>query len=181
MGVKNDKWLKKHGHQIFHPFVPLCVSEGISYGVGSYGYDVRLGREFLIPPQNGTMDPKHPPRFKRVIADVIKAPPSSVILGMSMEYLKIPRDTLAICTGKSTYARAGLIVNITPLEPEWEGHITISLINATSHHIMLYAGEGIAQVIFFSADEVCEISYRDRKGKYQAQKNVTPSIVINES
>ncbi len=177
MGVKNDRWIIQHGHEIFQPFESELVKTGISYGPGSYGYDIRLSNEFLVPPSGAIFDPKNPPGFRKVIADIFRLPPSSHVLGRSLEYVKVPRDTLVLCTGKSTYARSGLIVNITPLEPEWEGYITISLVNASSHTIFLYSGEGIAQLVFLGAEEVCERSYRDRKGKYQKQKDITPSKV----
>lgn len=178
MGVKNDRWILEKGKEIFSPFEKELVKAGvISYGVGSYGYDIRLGKEFLVPEGNYTLDPKGENNFRKVIADIVKLPPHRFVLGKSFEYVKIPRETIALCTGKSTYARCGILINITPLEPEWEGYITIAISNIGSRSVYLYSGEGIAQVIFFSGEEVCRISYRDRKGKYQKQKEVTPSRI----
>lgn len=178
MCVKNDKWLREKGREIFHPFEEKLIRKGvISFGVSSYGYDIRLGREFLIPAGKYPLDPKGQNSYRKILADVIKLPPHSHILGCSLEYVKIPRETIAICTGKSTYARCGIMVNITPLEPEWEGYITISISNTSSRPVFLYASEGIAQIIFLSAFEPCEESYRERKGKYHEQKSITPSKV----
>lgn len=166
------------------PFVPQQVSrteEGdrvISYGVSSYGYDVRCAAEFkLFTNINSTVvDPKSfdPDSFVDVKGDSCLIPPNSFALSRTMEYFRIPRDILTICLGKSTYARCGIIVNVTPLEPEWEGHVTLEFSNTTPLPAKIYAGEGVAQVLFLQADETCESSYKDRAGKYQGQTGITP-------
>ena len=165
------------------PFSPQQVSsvEGrrvISYGVSSYGYDVRCAPEFkLFTNLNSTVvDPKafDPDSFVDVAGDSCLIPPNSFALSRTVEYFRIPRDVLTICLGKSTYARCGIIVNVTPLEPEWEGHVTLEFSNTTPLPAKIYAGEGVAQVLFFQADETCESSYKDRAGKYQGQTGITP-------
>jgi dCTP deaminase len=178
--VKNDRWIKKMvvEHNMISPFEVEQVKEGkISFGTSSYGYDVRLSSEFMIMKKKGNViiDPKLiDGLFKRVIVkDYIEIPQNSVILGKTVEYLKIPRYIIAIAFGKSTYARCGILVNITPFEPEWKGHITVSIANTTSIPAKVYVNEGIAQVLFLEASEVCEVSYADRSGKYQAQENIT--------
>lgn len=151
----------------------------ISHGVSSYGYDMRLSDEFRIFRPDGLdlLDPKQvdAASFEEVKAGQCVIPANSFVLGRSLEYFSIPRDVLAICTGKSTYARCGVVVNVTPLEPEWEGYVTISICNTGPLPVKLYAGEGIAQVIFIGAGELCQTSYRDKSGKYQAQKGITLS------
>ena len=149
----------------------------ISYGVSSYGYDVRVSRHFKVftNARCAVVDPKHfdPASFVDIEGDYCLIPPNSFALAETVEYLEIPRDIIAICVGKSTYARCGIIVNVTPLEPEWEGHVTLEFSNTTPLPAKIYANEGVAQVIFIESDEVCETSYKDRGGKYQGQKGVT--------
>ena len=185
MGIKSDKWIEFSARQygIITPFEPTQVrTKGpdhypvISYGTSSYGYDIRCTDRFKIFTNfnKAIVDPKafHDKCFVDFQGDICVIPPNSFVLTNSVEYLKIPRDILAVCLGKSTYARCGLIVNITPLEPEWEGSITIEISNTTPLPAKVYANEGIAQVLFFSADEVCEMSYADRRGKYQGQSGI---------
>ena len=165
-------------YRMIEPFSAAQVAEGtISYGLSSYGYDLRLADEFKIftAPRGGILNPKSiPPECYRdhrgTFCDI---PPNGQVLGRTLEYLRIPRDVLTLCVGKSTYARAGVLVNVTPFEPEWEGHVTIEISNTTPLPAKIYANEGIAQVLFFQADEVCARSYKDKKGKYQAQRGVT--------
>ena len=184
MGIKSDRWIKKMALEkgMIKPFVPSQVRQAvISYGLSSYGYDIRLADEFKIfTPQKGqVVDPKKikPESFKDFKGEVCIIPPHSFVLGRSIEYFKIPRNVITICVGKSTYARSGIILNITPLEPEWEGYITIEISHHSHLPAKLYANEGIAQVIFFEADEECELSYRDRGGLYQAQQGIMLSRV----
>jgi dCTP deaminase len=165
-------------HQMIDPFVDEQVRVGvISFGVSSYGYDVRVGDEFKVFTNvyNTVVDPKNfdSKSFVDIKADVCIIPPNSFALASTIEYFRIPRDVLTVCLGKSTYARCGIIVNVTPFEPEWEGHVTIEISNTTPLPAKIYANEGIAQVLFFQADEECERSYKDKKGKYQAQRGVT--------
>jgi dCTP deaminase len=164
--------------RMIEPFVDDQVREGvISYGVSSYGYDVRVGDEFKVFTNvyNTVVDPKNfdSKSFVDIRADVCIIPPNSFALASTIEYFRIPRDILTICLGKSTYARCGIIVNVTPFEPEWEGHVTIEISNTTPLPAKIYANEGIAQVLFFQSDEPCAKSYKDKKGKYQAQRGVT--------
>ena len=164
--------------KMIEPFVDDQVRTGvISYGLSSYGYDVRVGDEFKVFSNvfNAIVDPKNfdPKSFVDIKADVCIIPPNSFALASTIEYFRIPRDILTICLGKSTYARCGIIVNVTPFEPEWEGHVTIEISNTTPLPAKIYANEGIAQVLFFQGDEPCETSYKDKKGKYQAQRGVT--------
>jgi dCTP deaminase len=164
--------------RMIEPFVEDQVRSGvISYGVSSYGYDVRVGDEFKVFTNvfNTVVDPKNfdPKSFVDIKADVAIIPPNSFALASTIEYFRIPRDILTVCLGKSTYARCGIIVNVTPFEPEWEGHVTIEISNTTPLPAKIYANEGIAQVLFFQSDEMCETSYKDKKGKYQAQRGVT--------
>ncbi len=180
MSIKPDTWIKRMAleHQMIDPFVDDQVREGvISYGVSSYGYDVRVGDEFKVFTNvyNTVVDPKNfdPKSFVDIRADVCIIPPNSFALASTIEYFRIPRDILTICLGKSTYARCGIIVNVTPFEPEWEGHVTIEISNTTPLPAKIYANEGIAQVLFFQSDEPCARSYKDKKGKYQAQRGVT--------
>jgi dCTP deaminase len=171
-------------HAMIDPFVDKQIrqqgKEGgrmVSYGTSSYGYDVRCANEFKIFTNINTtiVDPKafDSNGFIDIVTDICIIPPNSFVLARTIEYFKIPRDVLTICVGKSTYARCGIIVNVTPLEPEWEGHVTLEFSNTTPLPAKIYAHEGVAQMLFFQTDEVCETSYRDRKGKYQGQTGVT--------
>jgi dCTP deaminase len=167
---------KEHG--MIEPFAERQVREGvISYGVSSYGYDVRVSDEFKIFTNvyTATVDPKNfdPRSFVDWKGETCTVPPNSFALARSVEYFRIPRNVLTICVGKSTYARCGIIVNVTPFEPEWEGHVTLEISNTTPLPAKIYANEGIAQVLFFESDDPCETSYAERGGKYQAQRGVT--------
>ena len=180
MSIKSDRWIKKMAleHRMIEPFVDNQTGAGVvSYGVSSYGYDIRVADEFKVFTNvyNTVVDPKNfdPRSFVDIKADVCVIPPNSFALARTIEYFRIPRDILTVCVGKSTYARCGIIVNVTPFEPEWEGHVTIEISNTTPLPARIYANEGIAQVLFFQGDEPCEVSYRDKKGKYQAQRGVT--------
>jgi dCTP deaminase len=179
MSVKSDRWIRRMAqeHRMIEPFSDKQVRDGvISYGVSSYGYDVRIADEFKIFTNiNSTIvDPKNfdPRSFVDVRGDCI-IPPNSFALARTVEYFRIPRDVLVVCLGKSSYARCGIIVNVTPLEPEWEGIVTLEVSNTTPLPAKIYAGEGIAQMLFFQSDEVCETSYADKKGKYQGQTTLT--------
>jgi dCTP deaminase len=177
--VKNDRWIRDRASTgMITPFNESQVREGvISYGVSSYGYDMRIADEFKIFTNINTtiVDPKSfdPKSFVDFKGEVCIIPPNSFALGHSVEYFRIPRDVLVICLGKSTYARCGIVVNVTPLEPEWEGHVTIEISNTTPLPAKIYAGEGIAQLLFLGGAEICETSYKDKSGKYQAQKGIT--------
>lgn len=184
MSIKSDKWIRATAieKKMIMPFEPEQVrfSEGrkvISYGTSSYGYDVRCADEFKIFTNinSAIVDPKNFDKnsFIDVKADVCIIPPNSFVLARTVEYFKIPRNVLTICLGKSTYARCGIIVNVTPLEPEWEGHVTLEFSNTTNLPAKIYANEGVAQMLFLESDEVCETSYADRGGKYQGQLGVT--------
>lgn len=180
MGVKSDRWIRKMAleHGMIEPFVESQVRSGvISYGVSSYGYDIRIADEFKIFTNiNSTIvDPKAFDGNSLVDfrGDVCIVPPNSFALARTVEYFRIPRDVITVCVGKSTYARCGIIINVTPFEPEWEGHVTLEISNTTPLPAKIYANEGIAQVLFFAGDEVCETSYADKKGKYQAQTSIT--------
>jgi dCTP deaminase len=180
MAIKSDRWIKRMAleHGMIEPFVEAQVRHGVvSYGLSSYGYDIRVADEFKVFTNiNSTViDPKHfdPRSFVDVKAEVCIVPPNSFALARTIEYFRIPRDVLTICLGKSTYARCGIIVNVTPFEPEWEGTATLEISNTTPLPAKIYANEGIAQVVFFEADEVCRTSYADKKGKYQAQRAIT--------
>lgn len=180
MGLKPDHWIRKMAleHGMIEPFVESQVREGvISYGVSSYGYDMRVADEYkiftnvrsaIVDPKNFTSD-----SFVDYKGDVCVIPPNSFVLARSMEYFRIPRKVLTVCLGKSTYARCGLIVNVTPFEPEWEGYVTLEISNTTPLPAKVYSNEGISQVLFFEADEECEVSYADKKGKYQKQTELT--------
>ena len=180
MGVKSDKWIRTMAKEfgMITPFEEKQVRSGIiSYGVSSYGYDIRVSDEFMVFTNiNSTVvDPKNfdERNVVKIKGDCI-IPPNSFALCRSVEYFKMPRDVLAICVGKSTYARCGIIVNVTPIEPEWEGHITIEISNTTPLPAKIYANEGIAQLIFLSADDnICETSYADKQGKYHGQRGIT--------
>jgi len=180
MAIKADSWIKKMAleYGMIAPFVENQVRENvISYGVSSYGYDVRIADEFKIFTNinSSIVDPKNFDSNSLVDfkGDVCIIPPNSFALGSTIEYFKIPRKIMTICVGKSTYARCGIITNVTPLEPGWEGHITLEISNTTPLPAKIYASEGIAQILFFESDEECMISYAEKKGKYQAQKGVT--------
>jgi dCTP deaminase len=180
MSIKPDNWIKKMAleHQMIEPFVDEQMRGGvISYGVSSYGYDIRVADDFKVFTNvyNTVVDPKNfdPKSFVDIKADVCVIPPNSFALARTIEYFRIPRNVLTVCLGKSTYARCGIIVNVTPFEPEWEGHVTIEISNTTPLPAKIYANEGIAQVLFFESDEPCTVSYKDKKGKYQAQRGVT--------
>ena len=177
--LKNDRWIRKMSkeHDMINPFSEKQVREGvISYGLSSYGYDLRVADEFKIftNVNSTTVDPKKfdERSFVNITSDVCIVPPNSFALARSVEYFKIPRSILTICVGKSTYARCGIIVNVTPFEPEWEGFVTLEISNTTPLPAKIYANEGLCQIIFFESDEICETSYADRKGKYQAQKGI---------
>ncbi len=180
MAIKSDRWIKRMAleHGMIEPFVESQVRAGVvSFGLSSYGYDIRVADEFKVFTNiNSTViDPKNfdTRSFVDVRADVCIVPPNSFALARTIEYFRIPRDVLTICLGKSTYARCGIIVNVTPFEPEWEGHVTLEISNTTPLPARIYANEGIAQVLFFQGDEPCEVSYADKKGKYLKQRGVT--------
>ena len=180
MSVLSDKWIKKmvKSKKIISPFISRQTRKGkISYGLSSYGYDTRVSNDFKIFTNvNSTIvDPKN---FKKEgfitrKSKICVIPPNSFALARTVEYFKIPDNVMVICLGKSTYARCGIIVNVTPLEPGWEGYVTLEFSNTTPLPAKIYANEGVAQVIFFEADEPCEVSYKDRRGKYQGQTGVT--------
>jgi dCTP deaminase len=179
MGLKPDHWIVRMAreHRMIEPFVEQQVREGaISYGVSSYGYDIRVADEFKIftNVHSAIVDPKHfdPASMIDFKGEVCVIPPNSFALARTIEYFRIPRSVLTVCLGKSTYARCGIIVNVTPFEPEWEGFVTLEISNTTPLPAKIYANEGIAQVLFFEADEVCRISYADKKGKYQKQSQI---------
>ena len=184
MSIKSDRWIREmcRTHRMIEPFADGQVRDGvISYGVSSYGYDVRIADEFKIFTNvNSTIvdpkqvDPKSMVDFQGPVAIV---PPNSFALGRTVEYFRVPRNVLCVTTGKSTYARCGIITNVTPFEPEWEGHVTLEISNTTPLPAKIYANEGIAQVLFFEGDEPCETSYRDKAGKYQKQVGITLSKV----
>jgi len=191
MGLKPDHWIRKMAleHRMIEPFVDGQVRDGvISYGLSSYGYDIRVADEFKIfqpeitaaklselkSSKSIVVDPKQfdADSFVDFKGDVCIISPNSFALGRTVEYFCIPRSVLTICVGKSSYARCGVIVNVTPFEPEWEGYVTLEISNTTPLPVKIYAGEGIAQVLFFEADEECEVSYTDKKGKYQCQQSI---------
>ncbi len=184
MGVKSDGWIRKMAkeHGMIEPFVDGQVRDGaISYGLSAYGYDIRVSDEFKVVTNvvNSVVDPKNfdDKSFVEIKADHCMIPPNSFALARTVEYFRIPRSTITLCVGKSTYARCGIIVNVTPFEPEWEGFVTLEISNTTPLPAKIYANEGIAQVLFFEADEMCEVSYADKKGKYQKQVGITPPKV----
>jgi dCTP deaminase len=179
MPVKNDRWIRRMAREqrMIEPFAESQVREGvISYGVSSYGYDLRVADEFKIFTNVNTtiVDPKHfdEKSFVEFKGPVCIIPPNSFALARSVEYFTIPRNVLTVCVGKSTYARCGIIVNVTPLEPEWEGFVTLEISNTTPLPAKVYSNEGLCQIIFLESDELCETSYKDKKGKYQAQKGI---------
>jgi dCTP deaminase len=174
--IKADKWIKRMAleHGMIEPFEDRQVRQGvISYGLSSYGYDIRVADESNI--NNTVVDPKNfdDRSFVDMKTDICIIPPNSFVLAKTVEYFRIPRDVLTVCVGKSTYARCGLIVNVTPFEPEWEGYVTLEISNTTPLPAKVYANEGISQVLFFQSDEMCEVSYADKKGKYQKQQGLT--------
>ena len=180
MSIKADRWIKKMAleHAMISPFEEKQVRQGvISFGLSSYGYDVRIADEFKIFTNvfGAVVDPKNfdPKSFVDFKGEVCIIPPNSFALGRTLEYFRIPRNAMTICVGKSTYARCGIITNVTPLEPGWEGHVTLEVSNTTPLPAKIYANEGIAQILFFESDEQCLVSYADKKGKYQAQQGVT--------
>ena len=180
MSIKNDRWITEMStkHGMIEPFESSQVRSGvISYGVSAYGYDMRVAREFKIFTNvlSSVVDPKNfdPKSFVTFEGDVCIVPPNSFALAMSVEYFRIPRKVMTICVGKSTYARCGIITNVTPFEPEWEGFVTLEISNTTPLPAKIYANEGIAQVLFFEGDEEPLVSYKDKKGKYQGQVGVT--------
>lgn len=187
MGLKSDKWIRQMSqqHDMIAPFCEENIGRDVvSYGLSSYGYDIRVAREFKIFTNVGgtVVDPKNFDA-KNVVdfeGDVCIVPPNSFALARTIEYFKMPRDVLAICLGKSTYARCGIIVNVTPFEPGFEGHITIEISNTTPLPAKIYANEGIAQVLFLQGDEPCEVSYCDKKGKYQSQKGITLPRILKD-
>lgn len=179
MSLKSDRWIRRMAleHDMINPFSEKQVSQGvISFGVSSYGYDLRVADEFKVFTNvNCTVvDPKNfdERSFVTVRSECAIIPPNSFALARSVEYFKIPRDVLTLCVGKSTYARCGIIVNVTPFEPEWEGFVTLEISNTTPLPAKIYANEGLCQILFFQSNEICETSYADRKGKYQAQKGI---------
>ena len=178
--VKSDRWIRRMAKEkgMIEPFEDKLIKQGvISYGLSSYGYDLRVAEEFRIFTNihNKVVDPKDfsSDSFVEVKAKECIVPPNSFALARSLEYFRIPRDVITICIGKSTYARCGIIVNVTPFEPEWEGYVTLEISNTTPLPAKIYANEGLAQVLFLGAEEVCEVSYADRKGKYQQQVGIT--------
>ena len=180
MSIKPDRWIRKMclEQRMIEPFEEKQVRAGvISYGLSSYGYDIRIADEFKIFTNvNSTIvDPKHmdPGTMVDFRGPVCVIPPNSFALGRTVEYFRVPRNVLCTCVGKSTYARCGIITNVTPFEPEWEGYVTLEISNTTPLPAKIYANEGIAQVLFFEGDEPCEISYKDKAGKYQAQQGIT--------
>lgn len=181
MSIKSDRWIREMATStgMIEPFEEKQVrTDVISYGLSSYGYDMRVADEFRIfhNALSPVVDPKafDERSFVEYEGDICLIPPNSFALARSVEYFRIPRDVLTLCVGKSTYARCGIITNVTPFEPEWEGFVTLEISNTTPLPARIYANEGIAQVLFFESDEPCEVSYNDKKGKYQAQRGVTP-------
>ncbi len=180
MTIKSDRWIRKmcEEHEMIAPFKDRQVTKGvISSGLSSYGYDIALSDEFKIfdPTRATFVDPKHldPACFVDFKGGICTIAPHSFVLGRTMEYFKIPRNVLTVCVGKSSYARCGVLINVTPFEPEWEGYATLQIVNTTPLPAKVYAFEGIGQVLFFESDEPCEVSYKDKKGRYQAQKGIT--------
>jgi dCTP deaminase len=180
MSIKSDRWIRRMARDVemIEPFEDRQVRQGvISYGVSSYGYDMRVAREFRIFTNvlSSVVDPKafDPRSFVEFEGDVCIVPPNSFALARSVEYFRIPRSVMTVCVGKSTYARCGIITNVTPFEPEWEGYVTLEISNTTPLPAKIYANEGTAQVLFFEGDEEPEVSYKDKAGKYQKQQGVT--------
>ena len=180
MSIKSDKWIREMSlkQEMISPFVDNQIRKGtISYGLSSYGYDIRVSDEYKVftNVNNSVVDPKKfdEKSFIDYKGEVCVVPPNSFALARSIEYFKIPRSVLTVCLGKSTYARCGIIVNVTPFEPEWEGHVTLEISNTTPLPAKIYSNEGLCQVLFFESDELCETSYKDKKGKYQNQTGIT--------
>ena len=180
MSIKSDRWIRRMANEqgMIEPFAEAQVGQGrISHGVSSYGYDIRITDEFKVftDVYSTVVDPKafDPKSFVDIKTECCVIPPHSFVLARSFEYFRIPRDVLCVCLGKSTYARCGIIINVTPLEPEWEGHITIEISNTTPLPAKIYGNEGIAQILFFESDENCEVTYKSRAGKYQGQQGIT--------
>ena len=180
MAIKSDKWIRSMSleNDMISPFEDKQISkQKISYGLSSYGYDIRVTDEYKIftNVNNSIIDPKRfdENSFVNFKGDVCIVPANSFALARSVEYFKIPRNVLTVCLGKSTYARCGIIVNVTPFEPEWEGHVTLEISNTTPLPAKIYSNEGLCQVLFFESDEECETSYKDKKGKYQKQTGIT--------
>jgi len=180
MAIKSDRWIKEMSlkNKMITPFVEGQMSKDvISYGVSSYGYDLRVSNEYKIftNVNNSVVDPKNfdDNSFVMYEGDVCIVPANSFTLARSVEYFKIPKNILTLCVGKSTYARCGIIVNVTPFEPEWEGHVTLEISNTTPLPAKIYSNEGLCQVLFFESDEECLLSYKDRSGKYQKQTGIT--------
>ena len=180
MSIKSDKWIREMSlnEEMISPFVDNQIRKGtISYGLSSYGYDIRVSDEYKVftNVNNSVVDPKKfdEKSFIDYKGDICIVPPNSFALARSIEYFKIPRSVLTVCLGKSTYARCGIIVNVTPFEPEWEGHVTLEISNTTPLPAKIYSNEGLCQVLFFESDEICEKSYKDKKGKYQNQRGIT--------
>ena len=180
MSIKSDKWIKRMSinNKMIEPFVESNVRKDVvSYGLSSYGYDIRVSDEYKIftNVNNSIIDPKKfdDKSFVNFKGDVCVVPANSFALARSIEYFKIPRNVLTICLGKSTYARCGIIVNVTPFEPEWEGYVTLEISNTTPLPAKIYSNEGLCQVIFFESDEDCKVSYKDKSGKYQSQVGIT--------
>lgn len=177
--VKSDQWIKRMAleRRMIEPFSAEQVRSGISFGLSSYGYDIRVADEFKVfdASRVNLLDPKNFPNeaFDTVKGDFCIIPARSFVLARTVEYFRIPREVVTLCVGKSTYARAGILINVTPFEPEWEGFATLQIINTTPVPAKIYANEGIGQVLFFQGDEVCAVSYKDKKGKYQAQQEIT--------
>ncbi len=180
--VKPDTWIREmaRGHGMIDPFAEGVSRSGIiSYGLSAYGYDMRISNNFKVFSGKEVIDPKKQVSgmYTDITTDILELPAHATALAQSVEYFRIPREIITVTFGKSTYARCGVLVNVTPFEPEWEGYVTISLNNLNNYPVRLYGGEGIAQVLFLSGDGICEKSYADKKGKYQAQKNITISKV----
>lgn len=184
MSILPDSWILKKGESMISPFFEAKQKQGIvSYGLSSYGYDARVANEFKVFTNvfSSVIDPKdfNPKSFVDIETDVCIIPPNSFALARTVEYFRIPRDVLVLCIGKSTYARCGIIVNVTPLEPEWEGHVTIEISNTTPLPAKIYANEGICQFLFLRGEGVCQKSYRDSDGKYMGQIGITLPVVKN--
>lgn len=181
MSIRPDRWIRQMAQQqrMIEPFEPELVrGPVISYGLSSYGYDIRLADEFKVPVNDpGVLDPKalDAGTFGDLHAERFDLGPQTFVLGRTVEYFRIPHNVLTLCVGKSSYARCGVLVNVTPFEPGWEGYATLCIANIGARTVRLYAGEGIAQVLFFESDQACEVTYADRKGKYQAQGEITPA------
>ncbi|MFA5148936.1 MAG: dCTP deaminase [Candidatus Omnitrophota bacterium] len=177
--IKSDRWIKKMALEarMIEPFLDHQVSEGhISFGLSSFGYDIRVHNEYkvFVGTGNPVIDPKNidPNSFADFVGEICVIPPNSFVLARSLEYFRMPEKVIAICFGKSTYCRCGIVANISPLEPTWEGFLTMAISNTTPHPAKIYSHEGIAQLLFYEGEEAPEVTYRDRKGKYQAQKGI---------